>query len=139
MGSLEPSCPRPRKGRAALLVARIDPKSACRVEINVNSYFTVRDSRKEYNRGKLKYLNTGKQLEGHQWLMRNRRTTSSLLGYAEMETKFSKECKVDYVNNNISECFNNWIKDYKDLPVADLMDKTREKNTEKIYTSQEIS
>jgi len=28
-------------------------------------------------------------------------------------SKFSKACKVDYVNNNISECFNNWIKDYK--------------------------
>jgi hypothetical protein len=49
-------------------------------------------------------------------------------------SKFSKECKVDYVNNNISECFNNWIKDYKDLPVAKLMDKVREKITEKLYT-----
>jgi len=54
-------------------------------------------------------------------------------------SKFSKECKVDYVNNNISECFNNWIKDYKDLPVADLMDKIREKIMEKIYTRQEIA
>jgi len=34
-------------------------------------------------------------------------------------SKFSKQCKVDYVNNNLSECFNNWIKDYKDLPVVD--------------------
>ncbi|PUZ38567.1 hypothetical protein GQ55_9G207700 [Panicum hallii var. hallii] len=31
----------------------IDPRSACRLEITVNSYFTVRDSRKEYNRGRL--------------------------------------------------------------------------------------
>jgi hypothetical protein len=54
-------------------------------------------------------------------------------------SKFSKECKVDYVNNNISECFNNWIKDYKDLPVAELMDKIREKITEKLYTRQEIA
>jgi len=52
-------------------------------------------------------------------------------------SKFSKECKVDYVNNNISECFNNWIKDYKDLPVVDLMDKIREKIMEKISTRQE--
>jgi hypothetical protein len=43
------------------------------------------------------------------------------------KSKFSKECKVDYVNNNIFECFNNWIKDYKDLPVVDLMYKIREK------------
>ena len=54
-------------------------------------------------------------------------------------SKFSKACKVDYVNNNISECFNNWIKDYKDLPVVDLMDKIREKIMEKIYTRQEIA
>jgi len=54
-------------------------------------------------------------------------------------SKFSKQCKVDYVNNNISECFNNWIKDYKDLPVVDLMDKIREKIMEKIYTRQEIA
>jgi hypothetical protein len=53
-------------------------------------------------------------------------------------SKFSKECKVDYVNN-ISECFNNWIKDYKDLPVAKQMDKIREKITEKLYTRQEIA
>ena len=54
-------------------------------------------------------------------------------------SKFSKECKVDYVNNNISECFNNWIKDYKDLLVIDLMDKIREKIMEKISTRQEIA
>jgi hypothetical protein len=54
-------------------------------------------------------------------------------------SKFSKHCKVDYVNNNIYECFNNWIKDYKDLPVVDLMDKIREKIMEKISTRQEIA
>ncbi|CAO2210065.1 unnamed protein product [Urochloa humidicola] len=30
----------------------IDPNSACRVYITVNSYFTIQDGRKEYNRGK---------------------------------------------------------------------------------------
>ena len=54
-------------------------------------------------------------------------------------SKFSKQCKVDYVNNNLSECFNNWIKDYKDLPVVDLMDKIREKIMEKIFTRHEIT
>jgi len=54
-------------------------------------------------------------------------------------SKFSKECKVDYVNNNISKCFNNWIKDYKDLLVVDLMDKIREKIMEKISKRQEIA
>lgn len=34
-----------------------------------------------------------------------------------------------------------WIKDYKDLPVADydLVDNIREKISEKIYTRQEIA
>ena len=54
-------------------------------------------------------------------------------------SKFSKECKVDYVNNNISECFNNWIKDYKDLQVAYLMHKIREKIMQKIYTRQDMA
>ncbi|CAN6220616.1 unnamed protein product [Urochloa humidicola] len=31
----------------------IDPNSACRLEITVNSYFTVRNGRKEYNRGRV--------------------------------------------------------------------------------------
>ncbi|XP_020407910.1 uncharacterized protein [Zea mays] len=33
-------------------VLTIDPTSACRVEVTVNSYFSVRDGRKEYNRGR---------------------------------------------------------------------------------------
>ncbi|CAD6263937.1 unnamed protein product [Miscanthus lutarioriparius] len=31
---------------------RIDPKSACRVEVTVNAYFTIKDGRREYNRGR---------------------------------------------------------------------------------------
>ncbi|KAM0877351.1 hypothetical protein ACQ4PT_035559 [Festuca glaucescens] len=54
-------------------------------------------------------------------------------------SKFSKECKIDYVNNNISECFNNWIKDYKDLPVDYLMDKIRQMIQEKMCTRQVIA
>ena len=46
-------------------------------------------------------------------------------------SKFSKICKVDYVNNNISECFNNWIKDLKELPIVDLMDMIRVQIMEK--------
>ena len=53
-------------------------------------------------------------------------------------SKFSIGCKVDYVNN-ISECFNNWLKDYKDLQVAYLMHKIREKIMQKIYTRQDIA
>uniref|UniRef100_A0A0E0JZA0 Uncharacterized protein n=1 Tax=Oryza punctata TaxID=4537 RepID=A0A0E0JZA0_ORYPU len=36
----------------------IDPKTACRVEVIVNSYFTVKDGRKEYHRGTTGVTNT---------------------------------------------------------------------------------
>jgi len=46
--------------------------------------------------------------------------------------KFSGECKVDYVNNNISESFNNWIKETKWFPVDVLVDIIRGMIMEKI-------
>ncbi|WVZ70276.1 hypothetical protein U9M48_018953, partial [Paspalum notatum var. saurae] len=80
----------------------------------------------------------------HDYLMEKIATDINLLVKQESQTdleqsKFSKKCKVDYVNNNISECFNGWIKDYKDLPVVDLMDKIRELIMEKIATRQDIA
>jgi hypothetical protein len=36
------------------------------------------------------------------------------------------EIKCDYITNNLVEVFNNWIKDWKDLPVVELADKLRE-------------
>lgn len=44
-----------------------------------------------------------------------------------MRSAFNPEIKCDYVTNNLAESFNNWIKDYKDLPVYELADKYREK------------
>jgi hypothetical protein len=41
-------------------------------------------------------------------------------------SSFNSEIKCDYVTNNVAEVFNNWIKDIKDLPVVDLVDKIRE-------------
>jgi phenolic acid decarboxylase len=38
---------------------------------------------------------------------------------------FNQAIKCDYITNNIAEVFNNWIKDYKDLPVCELVDKIR--------------
>jgi hypothetical protein len=38
---------------------------------------------------------------------------------------FNTAIKCDYITNNIAEVFNNWIKDYKDLPVCELADKIR--------------
>lgn len=39
--------------------------------------------------------------------------------------KFEANCKVDYVNNNIAETFNNWTKDIKDFLVVDLTERLR--------------
>jgi hypothetical protein len=37
-------------------------------------------------------------------------------------SQFWTHCKVDYVTNNLAECFNNWIKKIKGLNLDDLMD-----------------
>lgn len=44
-----------------------------------------------------------------------------------MRSAFNPIFKCDYITNNLAECFNNWIKDWKDLPVCELADKIREK------------
>jgi len=41
-------------------------------------------------------------------------------------SQFSTLSKVDYVTNNLTESFNNWIKQYKSLNLDDLMDKIRQ-------------
>ena len=43
---------------------------------------------------------------------------------------FSTEIKCDYVNNNLAECFNSWIKNIKDLPVVNLIDRLRQMTME---------
>jgi hypothetical protein len=41
-------------------------------------------------------------------------------------SQFSTICKVDFVTNNLAECFNNWIKHHKSLNLDDFMDKIRQ-------------
>ena len=41
-------------------------------------------------------------------------------------SQFWTHCKVDYVTNNLAECFNNWVKKYKGLNLDDLMDLIRQ-------------
>jgi hypothetical protein len=41
------------------------------------------------------------------------------------KSSFNPAIKCDYITNNITEMFNNWIKDHKDLPVCELADKIR--------------
>ncbi|CAO2169609.1 unnamed protein product, partial [Urochloa humidicola] len=42
-------------------------------------------------------------------------------------SKFSPDIKCDYINNNLAECWNAWIKEYKDLPLHCMVDAIREK------------
>ncbi|KAM3226471.1 hypothetical protein ACQJBY_058869 [Aegilops geniculata] len=41
-------------------------------------------------------------------------------------SQFSTISKVDYVTNNLAECFNNWIKHHKSLNLDDFFDKLRQ-------------
>jgi hypothetical protein len=83
----------------------------------------------------------------HKWLWgKIVETCPEAIPYLEAEhkqiwsrAKFSGECKVDYVNNNISECFNNWIKETKSLHVDVLVDTIREMIMEKIAMRQHIA
>jgi hypothetical protein len=42
-----------------------------------------------------------------------------------MRSAFNPAIKCDYINNNLAETVNNWVKDSKDLPVHMLMDTIR--------------
>jgi hypothetical protein len=44
-----------------------------------------------------------------------------------MRSKFSEEIKCDFISNNLADLWNKWIKDMKDLPVAELADAIRSK------------
>jgi hypothetical protein len=46
--------------------------------------------------------------------------------------------KCDYVTNNIAKVLNNWIKDWKDLPVCDLANKIREEIMELFHRRRRI-
>jgi len=40
-------------------------------------------------------------------------------------SKFSTEIKCDYINNNLAESWNNWIKELKDMPLDSMADAIR--------------
>jgi hypothetical protein len=44
-----------------------------------------------------------------------------------MRSRFSEEIKVDHSTNNVAEVWNNWVKEIKDLPIAELADTLRTK------------
>uniref|UniRef100_A0A453A7R6 Uncharacterized protein n=1 Tax=Aegilops tauschii subsp. strangulata TaxID=200361 RepID=A0A453A7R6_AEGTS len=43
-----------------------------------------------------------------------------------MRCMFNPDIKCDYINNNLAECFNYWVREIKDLPIVQLADKIRE-------------
>lgn len=44
-----------------------------------------------------------------------------------MRCGFNPDIKCDSITNNLAETFNSWIRDIKDLPIVQLVDKLREK------------
>ena len=54
-------------------------------------------------------------------------------------SQFWTHCKVDYVTNNLAECFNNWVKKYKGLNLDDLMDLIRQLIMDKWDIRRDIS
>ncbi|KAG8098713.1 hypothetical protein GUJ93_ZPchr0013g36910 [Zizania palustris] len=54
-------------------------------------------------------------------------------------SKFNEVCKVDYVNNNLAESFNSWIRAIKGLHLVDMLDKIRQMIMGKFELRQRIS
>jgi len=54
-----------------------------------------------------------------------------------MRSKFSEHIKCDHITSNVAEVWNNWVKDIKDLPIADLADTLRSKFME-LYARKRI-
>jgi hypothetical protein len=51
---------------------------------------------------------------------------------------FKIDIKCDYITNNIAKVFNNWVKDHKDLPICELVDKIRVKIMELFFKRRRI-
>ena len=51
--------------------------------------------------------------------------------YMWTRSKFSEDCKVDYINNNLSECFNNWVSKTKNFQIVEMLDHIRQMIIEK--------
>jgi hypothetical protein len=54
-------------------------------------------------------------------------------------SQFSTRSKVDYVTNNLAECFNNWVKEHKSMNLDDFMDKIRQMLLSKWNQRRKIS
>jgi hypothetical protein len=54
-------------------------------------------------------------------------------------SKFGEDCKVDYINNNISESFNSWISKCKDFQIVDMHDRIRQMIIERFVLRAKIA
>jgi len=54
-------------------------------------------------------------------------------------SKFNGICKVDYVNNNLAESFNSWIRHIKGYQLIDLIDRIRQMLMAKFELRQRIA
>ena len=54
-------------------------------------------------------------------------------------SKFNEVCKVDYVNNNLAECFNAKVRKIKGLHLVEMLDKIRQMIMEKFELRQRIA
>jgi hypothetical protein len=53
-------------------------------------------------------------------------------------SKFSEECKVDYINNNLSESFNSWVSKTKDMHIVQMLDQIRQMIIKKFEIRRKI-
>jgi hypothetical protein len=51
--------------------------------------------------------------------------------YIWSRSKFSEDCKVDYINKNLSESFNSWVSKIKEHQIVEIHDKIRQMIIEK--------
>lgn len=56
-----------------------------------------------------------------------------------MRSEFSTHSKVDYITNNLAECFNNWIRKHKGLMPYELVDKIRKKVMDKFRVRKKVA
>jgi len=59
--------------------------------------------------------------------------------YIWTRSKFSEDSKVDYINNNLSECFNSWVSKTKDQHIVDMHDKIRQMIISKFVLRKKIA
>lgn len=88
-----------------------------------------------YSQGKFKYF-MDKVLAASPSLARWLNDNHNLLW---ARSKFSTAVKCDYINNNLAECWNFWVKEFKDLPLYCIVDAIRQKGVVLFEKRRKIS